>query len=300
MIFDEFGLKGSQYVCEICKQNRFIKLDDDVHKKNVNRSNNGLALYSDIHLCKDGMPGINNLRIDANYAVRSIENQELPPVKKASKFAIPGVPSTSTSTQYSNLYITESSSFENLRIIIIDDWLLTKITIGEIDPDNELPINTVNSDLGGITLKFYSSEIVYTPNTEKWLMIFINSLELLPPTIFGLIIETLKYILVLIRDEPTEFDIKMLKTMLASHEIYFSVVENADQIENLSSKFDEGEMTIFRELISHHVMQPELPLQYYIKKFKDKDLEYIIYMILILENENFILVDRPGIIDAQI
>jgi hypothetical protein len=291
----------TQYFCELCKHSRLFKIDEETHRKNIDQHQSGLALYSDIHPCKDGITGVNNLRIDANYAIRSFENQELPPVRVASKFAIPGIPSASKSTtNFTNLYVSSLHPKISFRLIIFDEWLVTKIIIGDINEDEEIPIGSVHSDLGGITLSFYNSDLNYTPALEQWFSVFANSLELLPPTRFGLVIETIKYVLGLHDTTPSSFDIKLLKTMLASHEIYFKATNDPNRFDTiaveLSSKYAEREVSIMMKLLAHLELNPAVPLQYYIKTHHH-DLEYLIYLFLILENDGLVVVDRPGIID---
>lgn len=293
--------RESQYYCEMCKKPRRFKINHEIHSENISKSKNGLVLYSDIHLCKDGLLGVNNLRIDANYAIRSFENQELPPVRKPSKFAIPGIPSsTPTATLYTKLSIAELQSSGSFRIIIEDEWLTTKINIGKVD-ETEIPVNSLMSDLGGINLNYYLSDINYMMNLEKWFAIFINSLELLPPTRFGLVIETLRYLLKNHEREPSSFDTKYLRTMLASHEIYFKAVDDPGRFDHitveLSTKYKEREISTMMELLAHLEMHPSLPLQYYTKTHKH-ELEYLIYLFLIMEVEGLIIVDRPGIVDS--
>ncbi|MHA2091138.1 MAG: hypothetical protein ACW98K_09790 [Candidatus Kariarchaeaceae archaeon] len=293
--------KESLYYCEQCKHQRIIRVLVDNHVKRVENSSNGLARYSDVHSCKDGLPGVNNLHVDGNYAARTVEHQELPPARKESKFSIPGVPTVSTKV-YTKLEVGTTRAADNFRLIIFDEWLRTIINIGDVDENNELPISTINSDLGGIILKYYPCDVEFTSNVEKWLSIFVNSLELLPPTRFGLVISTLNYVIELIEDVAGDFDVKLLRTILASHEIYFQAVDDPNRFDRLavelSSKYSEKEASLMMELLAHLELHPTLPLQYYSKTFK-KDLDYLIYLFLILENEGLINVDRPGIIDTS-
>ena len=154
--------------------------------------------------------------------------------------------------------------------------------------------------MGGITVHYYPSDIDFTENIERWFYILANSLELLPPTRFGLVVETLRYILGLYENEPTEFDIKLLKSMLASHEIYFKARDNPNRFDELaidtSTKYRTDDVAIMMELLAHLELNPTLPLQFYMKEYTD--LEYLIYLFLILEKEGLIDVDRPGIIDT--
>ncbi len=259
-------------------------------------------MYSDIHPCKDKITGVNNLRIDADLAVRTFENQELEPVRPPPKFAIPSINgSVKNLPKLKNLYVTRVNPQNSFRAIIIDKWLLTKMNFGVEFPEDDIPIQTITSDLGGITLSFYESDIIYSANLEKWLYILINSLECLPPTRFGFVIETLRYVLNLLDKVPTDSDILLLRTILASHEIYFKATENPNRFDdiaiNLSGKLDDIDLTLVMELVALLELHPSVPLLEYIKTH-NYDLEYLIYIFLILEKEGIIIIDRPGIVNV--
>jgi hypothetical protein len=291
----------SQYFCEPCQTTRTLKLDISVHHQLIDASKNGLALYSDIHRCKDRITGVNNLRVDSDLAVRTIENQELEPIRPPPKFSIPGINSeTQNLPKFKNLYVSGVNPKHSFRAIIIDKWLLTKMNFGVKNPDDDIPIQCISSDLGGLTLEFYESDIVYSANLEKWLYVLINSLEALPPTRFGFVIETLRYVLNLHYEAPTASDILLLRTMLASHEIYFKGTEDPNRFDeiavNLSGKLDDIDASLLMELVALLELHPSVPLLEYIKTH-NYDLEYLIYVFLILEKEGLIIIDRPGIVN---
>ena len=291
----------TQYFCEKCQSTRNFEIIADRHVKQIAEGNNGLVLYSDIHPCKDRITGVNNLRVDANFAVRTFENQELEPVRTRLKFSIPGVNSSLKNLpRLKNLYVSGVNQQNSFRVIIIDKWLLTKMNFGVTNAEDDIPIQTITSDLGGLELSFYESEIIYSANLEKWLYILINSLECLPPTRFGFVIETMKYVLNLYYQVPTDSDILLLRTILASHEIYFKATEDPNKFDdiavNLSGKLDNIDASLLMELVALLELHPSVPLLDYIK-LHDYDLEYLINVFLTLEKEGLIIIDRPGIVN---
>lgn len=292
----------TEYYCDLCKTPRNFEIDPLQHFENVTESKNGLAQYSDIHPCRDRITGVNNLRIDSDFAVRTIEKQELEPVRAPQKFAIPGVNGSLVNLpKLKNLYVSSVNPQNSFRAIIIDKWLLTKMSFGVKNAEEDIPIQTLTSDLGGLVLSFYESDIIYSANLEKWLYILINSLECLPPTRFGFVVETLRYVLNLHHKEPTASDTLFLRTMLASHEIYFKATEDPNRFDeiavNLSGKLEDIEASLLMELVALLELQPSVPLLEYIK-IHNYDLEYLIYLFLILEKEGLIIIDRPGIVNG--
>ncbi|MCE7734075.1 MAG: hypothetical protein GPJ54_04295 [Candidatus Heimdallarchaeota archaeon] len=292
----------TQYFCEKCQTTRNFKIDSTRHFNNIGKSRNGLAIYSDIHHCKDRITGVNNLRVDTNFDVRTFEIQELEPVREPPKFSIPGINgSLKNLPNLKNLYVSGVNPQISFRAIIIDKWLTTRMNFGVENPDTELPIQIITSDLGGLVLSFYESDIIYSANLEKWLYILINSLECLPPTRFGFVIETLRYVLNLHDQAPTNSDILLLRTILASHEIYFKATDDPNRFDeialNLSEKIPDIDTSLFMELVALLELHPSVPLLEYIKTH-DYDLEYLIYIFLILEKEGLIVIDRPGIVNV--
>ncbi|OLS17062.1 MAG: hypothetical protein HeimC2_45150 [Candidatus Heimdallarchaeota archaeon LC_2] len=292
----------TKYYCKLCENNRNIELNEALHFEKIKNSDNGLVLYSDIHYCKDRITGVNNLRIDGNFAIRAFEAQELPPVRSAHKFAIPGVGKIISKTYgLKKLYITHLDLNTDFKLIIKDEPLMTIMNFGVDEEEIDFPIQSITSDLGTIILTFYESDIVYSQTIEKWLYVLVNSLEILPPTRFGLVLETIKYIMNFHNEEPTKFEISLIRTMLASHEIYFQITSDPDRYDNvavqLSSILSGIDTTFLMEILVFLELNPSAPLIEYIKTHH-YDLEYLIYLFLILEKENFIIIDRPGILDC--
>jgi len=64
------SIRETQYHCSNCNKVRVFQIEKTKHEDKIKDSTNGIVIYSDIHRCKDGIIGINNLQIDKNYAVR--------------------------------------------------------------------------------------------------------------------------------------------------------------------------------------------------------------------------------------
>jgi hypothetical protein len=181
--------------------------------------------------------------------------------------------------------------------------LNVKINIGKVIENEDFPILTVNSDMGLMEIVFYPSDVIFTPMLEKWFTILVNIMEVLPATKIGLLVDTLKYVLDSSFNEPIEFDIIFLKTILASHEIYFEMVEGgelswADHLAiNATPKYREKDVAVMMKIMAHLDENPYIPLQQYVSKELHQDLRYLIYIFLLLEVEGLIRIERPGIIE---
>jgi hypothetical protein len=299
-------LADARYICNHCKQDRNYILDESSHHELVDKSPNGLVMYSDSHRCQNGIIGINNLQIDKHFSVRGFTFLELPQrrIPKASGLNIP-VPRGPSPDQMKMFSITQIPPDEKLRIMIIDHMLNVKINIGKVNENEELSILTINSDMGLLEIVFYPSEIPFTPTLEKWFTILVNIMEVLPATKIGLIVDTLKYVLDSSFNEPIEFDIIFLKTILASHEIYFEMIEDgelswADHLAiNAAPKYREKDVAVMMKIMAHLEENPYIPLQQYVSKELHQDLRYLIYIFLLLEVEGLIRIERPGIIEEE-
>ena len=78
----EVSQKVVTYVCDACKQVRRLAFTPERYAQYVSDNLTGLALFSDIHNCVEGLRGVNNLHIDHDYNVRSFEYLKLPEYRK--------------------------------------------------------------------------------------------------------------------------------------------------------------------------------------------------------------------------
>jgi hypothetical protein len=279
-------------------------LDPIEHRIEVAKSYNGLRLYSDIHRCSEGVLEINNLHIDANYSIRSYEQVKLPSTqttKRTSKRR-PGIPSPRPDDKrLKKIRLTQLvPNTEGFRFILNDEVIRISIVIGEVDLGAEVAQSVIRSDLGGISLFYFHSAITFTNPVRNWLTFYVNALETVIPSKLGLIIESLWYIQDLSLKIPTKFDERLIKTMLASHEIFFQFDQSDNYLklkENLESRYSAKDVNSLHNLVSVLVAEPDKPLLHYSNRL-DHDFLYLIYLFLILEKENFISVLRPEIVNT--
>lgn len=301
-------MKDVKYFCNGCKQYRKLTVDLEQMVDFV-KNESGLTQYSDIHTCKNGVLGINNLYIDHNFDVRSYELLELPKhrILKKISFPIPGLPTPKSKNQegvsFKEITITHIDENNDFRVIISDQLLGSNINIGKVNINKEIPFATVYSDIGSVSIAFYSSNIPFTETMETWLNLFVNTIEILPPTEIGLIIETLRYILEYCNERPSDFDNRMIKTIIASHEI-FILPKDERKLDIAQEKypqlpeFDIDKMKKLMEQVKEN-NKDELnfvPLQRYTTNYDD-DMTHLIYTFLIMEKIGVIEIERPGIID---
>lgn len=281
---------------------RSIEISISDHEEKVSKSANGLVLYSDLHRCDEGILAINNAYVDLDFAVRSYSSIELPDKRTPVIKSLPGLPLPQTKVaQTTREYtITQMLPKKSLRLIIEDNRLDAIIKIGRI-PKKEKPIAVAESDQGSIILDYYPSELDYNTNMEKWFNILVNQLELLPVTRLGLFVETLRFIHSFYRSPPDAFQIKQLQTILSSHETYFKQLIDLSESESLgtiNAKYGEDLGNLSLKILGVLKENPKFSLKEVAFKL-DWDLIHLIYTLLIMEQEGFIEIHRPAIVDRK-
>ncbi len=298
----------SQFQCQECKEMRQYQVDVLDHEKRISKSSNGLVIYSETHRCSDGLLNINNLQIDANYAVRSYGQLKLPEHRKATPKAVPGLPSPKIihDEDRKNFNITSMLPENGFRLVIYDEMVNVSINIGEVKVKKEPIISRIESDHGYIIADYYHSKIPFSDNVEKLLVILINTLEIVPPTKIGLFVETLRYIHEIQQSSPSAFHIKLLKTILTTHETYFILenVENVDPItSDLKYKYGDEMGNFAKELVDHLFKNPMTTLQNFMNlesaAHKNDDLIYLIHTFMLIEQTGLLIIDRPGIVEEE-
>lgn len=288
----EADLLESTYYCNNCNSTRRFRIPRTKHEKLIEKSPNGLVLYSDIHPCTDRLLEVVNLRIDKDLNVRSFELLKLPEYKKQ-VVAIP-VPSMNKDTDLAIVAIYRENQ---LNLKIQDHFMNYTLRIGRASAtkDESIAISKLDSDLGGITLQYFPSHIFYTPAVENWLSKLINILEILPPTKPGLLISAFRYFIDRHEDYPNEFDETFMKTILASHEV-IAKPSNSENKELLMVKhsFSDEDTELINRIIDE-VNKSEISLLDFAKT-SGKDFTDLIYLFLLLEKEDIIKVERPGIV----
>lgn len=298
----------SQFQCQQCKEMRHYEVDVIDHEKRISKSSNGLVIYSDIHRCSDGLLNIHNLQIDANFATRSYTQLKLPEHRKALPRGVPGLPSPKIvhDEERKNFNIISMLPEKGFRLVIYDDMVNVSINIGEVKVKTETFISRIGSDHGYIHVDYYHSEIPFSNNVEKLLMILINTLEIVPPTKIGLFVETLRYIHDIQQSSPSAFHIKLLKTILTSHETYFMLDDEENIIpitDDLKYKYGEEMGNFAHELVDHLIENPMATLQNFMNiesaTHKNDDLVYLIHTFMLIEQTGLLIIDRPGIVEDQ-
>jgi len=248
-----------------------------------------------------GLLGVNNIHVDGNLNVRSIERLQLPDEKetKKSQFLIP---SPSMNNQFTRLEIAKISNVEHFRFIITDVALKFQLNVGEVKPQKESPLFSILSQQGSVNLQFYGSVQGEDTHIKSWMQVFIDLLEKLPPTNFGLFIESLRHIQSLIKVDPTPFHINLIKTILVSQDIFFeqgpNITSKGDLITMMNENYGGDSAYDIAVLLDKIEKSPELPLIDFIKMC-NTDIITLIYLILILEQEDAIIVRRPNFITFE-
>jgi hypothetical protein len=301
-MIDSNSTKIIGYQCNDCGAIRNLGVLEEEHEKLLLKSTNGLVKYSDIHICQYGLTSVNELNVDAEYNVRSNDNVELPKFRDNINL----IPSPKSGDEFKLINILQMPNKMDLHLIFFDFMLKTKIKIGRFDSDVSFPFTSIQSDMGMIKLDVFPTGTSFSPSVEIWLEKLISVLEVLPPTTLGLLIDTLQYISMHYHRNPDNFDITFIKTILASHEVYFEVLDKErtkiqKMKEEYGSLFSEDDFNMMDKFV-RIMLENEYSA---IKDFTSiegvkMDLLSIIYLFVILEKEQIIRIERPGIIESNI
>ncbi|MCY3410821.1 MAG: hypothetical protein INQ03_04200 [Candidatus Heimdallarchaeota archaeon] len=285
------------YLCNECNITQNIVFTPEMKEEYIPKDLNGLALYSHIHTCALGMLGVNNLYIDHNLDVRSYQYIKLPKYVPKKKVAIPmpGAPKVGGEAGLKELKITQVARKNDLNLVINFELIGTELTIGTFDRKNSPPVKKLSSDMEMVSLIYYRSNTGYTSQIEKWLIEFVNSIEMIPPSKLGIIVEVLRYILEEKDNEPGEFEKMILKTILASHEIYFQNNNTNLDVSFLKELYGENEGNAMASILDLIDQFPLMPLHNYALNL-DEEIVFVIYCFLIMEKHGLITIHRPGII----
>lgn len=284
-----------QYQCNQCKISQIIQFTNEMREQYITRDPNGLSLYSHIHLCENGMAGVNNLFIDHNLDVRSYSFIELPQYKRELKMSIPGAPKIDK--EKSIIKVTQISYKNDLNIKIQFEAGKFDIDVGSFSPAKSNLQNILVSPFNLVYLHFYESEVRFTPQVEQWLNALIENLEILVPGKLGLIIEILQFI---IRDKdkyPSDLDKNIIKTILVSHDIFFELNSEVD-ISHLSHAYGEENGVLMLNIIEMIEKDAMVNLHNMVLNFK-KNVVTIMFALLILEVHGVVTIYRPGIMSRD-
>lgn len=284
-----------QYLCNQCKKSQIIQFSDEMKEKYITRDPNGLSLYSHIHLCKNGVAGVNNLFIDHNMDVRSYSFIEIPQYKKKAKMMIPGAPKIKKIINTINL--THIVYKNDLNLLIQFDMSNFEVQIGPYNNINSSPLNILTSPAGIISLHYYDSEVKFTPQIEHWLTTFLENLEILIPGKLGLIIEILQFIIKDKENYPSDLDKNIIKTILVSHDIFFDFIHGID-ISQLAHAYGEENGVLMLNIIEMIEKDAMVNLHDMVLNFK-KNVVTIMFALLILEVHGVVTIYRPGIMSRD-
>lgn len=286
------------YYCDKCNTNRKLKIKNQSHDDLLRASKSGLVYYSDIHTCQKGILSVNNLQIDNDFNVRTIESLVLPKYEKPKLTGIPN-PSATPKDESKLIFLTEiPAKADKINLVIDYKMIQTKIKIGRFNTADK-PIKTYNSQMDGVTLYYYKSETQLSDYLDQWLQYFTSAIEIIFPTSLGMFIEAIVFVLDLHNQPLTDFDKTFLKTILASHEIFFQI-QNIENLMDLHQKytetFSDEDFSFIEQFLALLDDNQEVPIQDFTNK-TEKGLIYQLYLFLILEKENIISIQRPGIVE---
>ncbi len=294
-------MKKTSYFCEQCNTYNKLSLDEVAISKYAEDSPNGLFNLTVRHKCNHGLTKSHNLQIDAGAAIRTLTKLEFPPMKTGADIGLVGLPKPGTQG-------VNQKGYKVLKMGIVPflagfEFELRMDTLRAIlqtnnNPTNH-PLSLIVSKMGMIEFELKSSIRPFTPMMEQWFQLLVDTIEILPPLTLGLLLDVLEYIMEYISDPPREFDRMMIQTMLVAHEIHFQIKFSED----LSSKLTMIEKKLtgitnddIRMFFTSLTDSPDGSLQEIYAMFPYTNLQTLIYLFLIFEKEDIILIDKPGIV----
>ena len=286
------------YHCSYCSKQRLLKIDPVKHETLINNSPNGLRLFTDIHKCRQSQIEANNLSIDADFNVRSQELLKIPEYKVMNAYSIP-VPSTKKNVDdLITIRITHLEHFD-LHVRINHGPLQTTILIGDIYPEQK-PLFSQTSTFEGITLEFFESKMVGGSYLKDWFQFFIDTVEILPPSHLGNLLEVLDYICERHMYPVQEFDKEFVRTILASHEVFVMLKQN-ENLQFLKDKLSPVLKHDDFELIDTYIKiltEMETSSVLHLLNVNAKNYIHQLYILLIMEKAGMLSIERPGIVNS--
>lgn len=285
--------KRCVYHCISCKSTRQVQLNVNDHLNRVSSASNDLAMYSDIHICYDGILGINNLYIDQNFSVRSFSVLELPSTRTQLK-GLGSIPIPQNQKPINTYNVTQMAIGGGYRLILQDESLGIVINVGEVDAITEQFEAELVSKNGNIILEYYSCKFKWSSRAKDWFQAVIDALESLPPTRLGLFIETLRFVLAHHHSPLTEFEIEQLKTILLSHQTFIRSIymgPRYKRVKQVTNKYGLDKKEVVNTILAKLSEKEQVSFQHLIEEI-DRELVYLIYILIILENELIVKIER--------
>lgn len=284
-----------QYLCNQCKTSQLIHFNEEMKKEYISSNLNGLSLFSHIHLCENGLAGVNNLYIDHNMNVRSYSFIEIPQYKRKIKMKIPGAPKIQK--QMETIKLTHISYKNDINLFIQFEMSEFSIQIGPNNLSNSVPEKSMVSSGGFIRLHYFESGSKFTSQLEQWLMVFIDNLEILIPGKLGIIVEILQFIIKDRENYPSDLDKNIIKTILVSHDIFFDFIQGIN-VSHLAHAYGEENGILMLKIMDMIEKESMIKLHEMVLKFK-KSIVTIMFALLILEMHGVIIINRPGIMSEN-
>ena len=189
-----------------------------------------------------------------------------------------------------------------VKIVLKSELMGVELRIGEEVGEDIAPIGTAESDFCFTLLEYFDTSIPFTKEVEQWLQLVANILDTLPPTNLGNLWEVLNYMQDGIADVPTEFDERLLKRILTSHEIIvqFGNLTPEDQEKRLAELKDnlDSETASLLEKIEKLIKESqddEVSLRDIVRLAPEEDTLKVIYLFLMLEFKKIVTYEAPGI-----
>lgn len=186
------------YICGVCKKQRNLTIDADVHSKRRELTINGLASYIDIHTDLDGVKHGSKLFIDPNFHVRTnspMKVKNAAPVQSVGpSIPLPGLKTKNLSTKFN------WDSWDKLELNLKTESIKFQLDMAEIDEGSttsQVVIST-SSELQSVTCDVHPSVEDISPESleymDGWLRTFCNVIELASSLHIDLVPEILRYI----------------------------------------------------------------------------------------------------------
>ncbi|MCE7736773.1 MAG: hypothetical protein GPJ54_17960 [Candidatus Heimdallarchaeota archaeon] len=195
---DSENIKMVGYICGVCKKQRKLTIDADVHLKRRELTINGLASYIDIHTDQNGLRHGSKLFIDPNFHVRTnsaIKMKTTAPVKTSGPaIPLPGLKTKNLSTKFN------WDSWDKLELNLKNENIIFHLDMVESDTTtttSNLVIST-SSELESVTCEVHPSVDDILPESleymDGWLRTFCNVIEIASSLHIDLVPEILRYI----------------------------------------------------------------------------------------------------------
>jgi hypothetical protein len=186
------------YICSVCKKQRNLTIDADVHLKRRELTINGLASYIDIHADDSGMRHGSKLFIDPNFHVRT--NSAMKVKKELEAHAVgPAVPLPGLKTK--NLTTKFNwDSWDKLELNLKNENLKFQLDMEEMDDRDGISqvVISTSSELESVSCDVNPSVEDISPESldymEGWLRTLCNVIELASSLHIDLVPEILRYI----------------------------------------------------------------------------------------------------------